>query len=260
MKKLSLVIAISLLICLQVAPAWAAVAFDASSESHTGATGSASEASFTWNNTPIGTLKGMLIYTCGASAATNVVTSVTYGGTNVPAVTGGATADTAGEPGNLKAWFLGSVIPTGVQAVVVNRTNNADIYYASAIGVTADSDTAVHEAGIVLLQENQNFGEQNVTDGSPGSNSVRFAGAYTGQDTMTNFNVGANTTEDHWIDLGLNGCKMARETVAGQGSRPVGFSNASNEDLALVHLAIKETSPAASTCRGALMLMGVGGC
>src|SRR5690349_10234852 len=126
-----------------------AVAFDASSEAHTGTTGSASEASFTWNHTPVGTPRHVLVFVW-TNADESDITSVTNGGTALTAVSGGEAADTTGEPGRCSAYELGSSIPTGVQAVVVNRTNNATVMSAVAITSTASTDCKVHTAGIVL--------------------------------------------------------------------------------------------------------------
>lgn len=216
-----------------------AVAWDADSESHTGTTGSASQASFTWNHIPVGTPRGVLVWTFVNANADNA-TAVTYGGVSMSAVTGGRAVDTATEPGDVKAWFLGSNIPTGQQAVVVTRTNNANVMYATATTVTAAQDTGVHTAGIVLLQENQTLAEQSVTDGSPGTNSQRFCALNTG--LATNPAVGASTTTGPGIQFGARGCRIARETTPGQGARSVGFSTATSDDVAFVALAIKEVA------------------
>lgn len=161
------------------------------------------------------------------------------------AVSGGAAADTAVEPGNVKAWFLGSSVPTGVQAVVVNRNNNANILYAVAETVTAVGDTSTHDAGIVLLQNDQVLAEQSVTDGSPGLNSQRFAFTFSGIDSGpgAGLTAGANSTLSASIDLGSVDCALAREAVVGQGARSIGFS-AVSDDVAAVHLAIKDLGTA----------------
>ncbi len=217
-----------------------AVAHDASSESHTGTTGSASEASFTWNHDPVGTPRGVLIFTFDTDSATHAPQSVTYDGVTVPAVTGGLAADTANEPGSTKAWFLGASVPTtDPAAVVVTRTNNANVCYAICITVTASGDTAVGTP--VLLQENQDWAEKNCDDGSPGSNSVRYAGGYSGRATIPP--AGANSTLLQNINMAARSAGAVRETTAGQGSRPVGFvTTGSVDDAAGVHLAVKETS------------------
>ncbi len=215
-----------------------AVAYDASSESHTGTTGSSSEASFTWTHTPVGTPKGVLVFVMQDNASTDKVTSVTYGGTTVPAVSGGFAADTAGEIRACKTFFLGSGIGTGAKSVVVNRTNDATVLYAVAYTVTASANTQVYTPGIVLQQADTALSEQSVDDGSPGSNSLRFAGGSFALNGPPN--AGASSGNGVSIDFGSTVAKAVAESTAGQGSRPVGFSNATVDDVAAVYLAIRE--------------------
>jgi len=61
-----------------------AVAHDAVRESHTGTTGVASVASFTWNHVPTGTPRSALVFTFAIGA--NPATGVTYGGVAMTAV------------------------------------------------------------------------------------------------------------------------------------------------------------------------------
>lgn len=219
-----------------------AVAHDAVSESHTGTTGHSGSASFTWNHVPVGTPKGVVVFVIGISSATDIITSVTYGGTAMTAVTSGFAADTANEPGFCKAYFLGASIPTGTQAVVVNRTNNANVCYAMCATQTADSDTAY--AGVQTQAENQVRSEINIDDGSPGTNSLRYAGAYNG--ASSNPAAGANSTNIIGIQFAAQGAGMVRENTAGQGARPVGFSGLS-DDWAAVFLAVKESASGSTT-------------
>jgi len=219
----------------EIQEAFAAVAYDAGSESHTGTTGSTSQASFTWNHTPVGTPKGALVFVFTNANAADV-TSVTYGGTTMTQVSGGQAIDTAIEPGRTDTFFLGASVPTGVQAVVVNRVNNADVMYATAITVTAATNTT--PVGFVLLQNDGTLAEQLVDDGSPGSNSVRFAGINSGLASVPA--AGANSTVVVGIDYGARVVQVVRETTAGQGARSVGFSSATSDDRAAVHLAVAE--------------------
>ena len=213
-----------------------AVAHDAASESAT----NSSVASFTVSHTPVGTPAGVLVYTYNFNSATNEATSVTYGAANVPAVTGGEAADTLNEPGSCKAWFLGSGVPTGAQTVTINRTNNTNTMYAIVITVTAGGD--VEATGVVLQQENQAPAEASVDDGSPGTNSLRYAGAYCGLATVPG--PGANSTALHDVLVASTRSGSAvRETTAGQGARSVGYS-AATDDWACVALAIREVAAA----------------
>lgn len=215
-----------------------AVAHDASTESHTGTTGSTSEASFSFTHTPAGTPRGVLVFTfnTGGASSAEDVTGVTYGGVSLTAVTGGTAADTATEPGRCTAWFLGRNIPTGAQSVVVTRTNNADTVYAVAVTVTAGNDTWY--AGVSLLQENQSVAEVSISDTSNGVNSVRYVGLYYGGNAP---NAGANSTALQSIVISASrSSQVARETTAGQGARSVGFSAGTIDDVAQVALAIFE--------------------
>ncbi len=216
-----------------------AVAYDASSESHTGTTGSQSEASFSWTHTPVGSPTGALIFVMQDTSSTDKVSSVTYGGTTVPAVTGGRAADTVGEPRSCKAFFLSNP-PSGAKTVLVTRTNDTTVMYAVAITVTSSvASTEVYLPGIVLQQADTALSEQSVDDGSPGSNSVRFAAIASALGSAPN--AGAHSTAIQTIDFGASTARVVRQTTAGQGSLPVGF-NDSSDDVAAVYLAVREAA------------------
>lgn len=217
-----------------------AVAFDAASESHTGTTGSVSVASFNWTHTTGASPSGVVVFAINRTSTANDVTAVTYGGVSMSVVPGGRAVDATTEIGACQLWFLGSSIPSGNQTVVVTRNNNTNNIYAVAFTVTADTDTEVYLPGIVLLQDNQALSEQNVDDGSPGTNSLRFAAAMTGLGTLPA--AGANSTIGPTCDIGSSGYVSAYETTAGQGSRPVGFTGLS-DNLAAVHVAVREIPP-----------------
>ena len=214
------------------------VAHDASVESHTGTTGSTSAASFNWTHVPVGTPRGILVFAYTNANANNNL-SVDYGGVAIPLVTGGEAIDTTTEPGRCTAFFRGTGLPTGNQVVTVTRTNNANTCYAVSISVTADTDTAVPPASIILLQNNQTLAEQSVNDGSPGTNSLRYAGIWSG--LAAGGPTGANSTGLQSIIISsAAGMQTVRETTAGQGARSVGFTSATSDDVAAVHLAVTE--------------------
>jgi hypothetical protein len=221
-----------------------AIAHDASSPSHASGSSSASEASFSWTHTPSGTPKGVLVFTftgMGAvKTATEHATAVTYGGVSLTAVPSGSAADTATEPMRTTAWFLASSVPTGAQTVQVTRTNNTTSMWAVAITVTSGGDTST--AGVLLEQENQALTEENIDDGSPGANSVRYAAVASGTNNVTT-TIGANST---LIQSNVTGqsvsAAVVRETTAGQGSRPVGVTVVGADDVAAVYLAVIEVA------------------
>jgi hypothetical protein len=215
-----------------------AVAHDASVESHTGTTGSTSAATYTWTHTVVGVPRGILIFAFTNANADNNL-SVDYGGVDIPKVPNAQAIDTATEPGRCTAFFRGTGIPSGNQTVTVTRANNANTCYAVSISVTAGNDTTVPPGSIVLLNDNQTLAEQSVDDGSPGANSVRYAGIWSG--LAAGGPTGANSTALQSIILGsAAGMQTVRETTAGQGARSVGFTSATSDDVAAVHLAVSE--------------------
>ena len=254
-----------------------AVAFDASSESHTGTTGSVSQSSFNWTHTPVGTPKGVLVFTFSTLSSNDNATAVSYGASSMTAVSGGRAVSTGGTYiGDVKAWFLGSSVPTGAQTVTVTRTNNTDEMYAVAHTVTAASNTDVHTAGIVLTQTSGgslSLAEQSVTDGqsSGTNNSVRFAGVnctainvqtfYTTLISPGDLYPGASSTHLQSLDHANFAWMTVRETTAGIGSRSVGFLfsiiSKNTESLAAVHLAIKESGGGGGGTTNPAMLLAM---
>ena len=231
-----------------------AVAHSAASESHTGTTGSTNQAAFSWTHTQTGTPQGVVVFVSTYLTVTDTVTSVTYGGVALTRLAGGLAQDGAGELGRLDTFFLGSGLGTGNQTITVNRTNNATQMYAAAATVTAGANTAVPTATIVLLEGDGTLAVQSVDDTSPGQNSVRYAGCYSGLNTPPT--AGTGSTLLNSIDIGNYGAALVRETTAGQGARNVGFTGAT-DDRAAVHLAIRELVPRTETpIVGAFTLTG----
>lgn len=213
-----------------------AVAYDAVSESHTGTTGSASEASFTWDHNPVGTARGVLVFTFVNANADNA-TAVTYGGRDLYRV--GRAIDSAGEPRDCVAWFRGGGIPTDdPAAVVVTRTNNTNVMYAVCVSVTASTDTSIIGPAVTVTGDGT-LAEQAVDTGS--ISAMRFAGVNTAINAVPS--AGANSTSLIGIDFGNNVAAVVRETTGGSGSRNVGFSDAGSDDRASVHVAVGELGP-----------------
>ena len=218
-----------------------AVAHSSASESHTGSTGSTSQASFSWTHTQTGTPQGVLVFVHTIHTS-NFITSVTYGSVTLERVTGAVAIDTAGEPGRTDFFFAGSGLSSGNQTVTVTRTNNGAIMYASAATVTAGAD--VNVAGFEIREENQSFSEVDVDDGSSGIDGLRYAAAYYGGSTPAQ--AGPSSSSLTEIDLGAYGNSMVVETTAGQGSRPVGFRQTDSDDFAAVFVAIGEVTDVGS--------------
>lgn len=215
-----------------------AVAHDAVSESHTGTSPSVSEASFSWTHTPSADPHGVLVFVFTLNFGANFSTNVTYGG--VPLIwMNQAVTDAAGEPGFVTVYMLGQGLPTGAQSVVVSRTNNTGEMYAVAVTVTENTvgRTLLHEA-TAYISGDGTLNQLSVTDGSPGQNSVRYVGNFFGLNAVPA--PGADSTALVDILVGsTRGAAVVRETTAGQGSRPVGFSDGTSDDRASLGVAFR---------------------
>lgn len=234
-----------------------AIAYDAVSSLGSSST---SGSSFNWNHAPSGTPKGVVVFTF-TNANADDATAVTYGGVSMTTEAGWRAADTAGEPGDCKVWFLGSGVPTGTQNIVVTRNTSGNAMTGIAVTVTSSQDSAIHSAGVVLAQGDQTLSEKSPSDGSSGTgNSLYLAGTFNGSDSFqttifTSFpasNVlypGANSTWLAGFDFGTTVCGVVRRTSVGTGAQAVGFITAltPTEDTAAVHFAVKDVVVAAAT-------------
>jgi hypothetical protein len=208
------------------------------------ATFAASVASYTVNlNTSGGLAAGLIFAVTFANSGNSIFTGATIGGTTAPKVTGSDASDTLGEPGHVEAYFLDNITQGASVAFVANRTNNTVV---AGIWAICFSTAAAAEAfGVILIQGDSAYAEQAVNDGSPGTNSMRAACGYYGGATPQP--VGAATTiVGTTQDQTAFGANCGRETTAGQGARNVGFTQATLDDCAAVHLAIREIPPPAA--------------
>ncbi len=209
------------------------VAFDAFS-----ASGLLTDTNLSWSftHTPVGTPKGVVVYTFTDVLTPSNVTGVTYGGVAMTNV--GSAVDSAGEPGTCLAWFLGSGIPTGVQSVVATvDVGNGNNHAGVAVSVTASGNTS--STGVVTEADDQALTEENINDGSPGSASLRFAGVFSGISTGATIGASSTMIQQYTGVTGGRSFQVCRETTPGQGSRPVGFTGVS-DDVAAVYLAVRE--------------------
>lgn len=215
-----------------------AVAFAHSSESHTGdPTGSTSQASFTWNHVSTGDRAAVVFVYAGAVQAVPVI-SVTFGG--VPMTIVGTALASSTENGAVAAFFLDGIIQGASTAIVVNRTNNATLMYANAISFTAAS--ACEPYGLVQQSNSSTAasGEVAVTDGSPGTNSLRTNGGYTGAASPIAAGLSSTGGTALSFDATAYGFMSVYETAAGQGSRNVGFATGTTDDYCYVAFAVRE--------------------
>lgn len=218
-------------------------------ESHTGAIGSISEASFSFFCPPTAGASGCLVFVVNLVTATSKATAVDWGGVALVENTSARADDTATEPGRVQTFFNGSFAALAARAndnITVTRTNDTDELWAHAVIVgtspVTNDDTDIYVPGIVLLQNDGTLAEQSVTDGGTGiGNSIRYACAFSGLAAFPP--TGANSTALNNFDTGNQTAACVRETTPGTGARSVGFTSATSDDRAVVHLAIIEVTP-----------------
>jgi hypothetical protein len=209
----------------------------------------ASVASFNIGTLGTGARAG-IVFVCIHNSATDIITSVTWNGTSMTLI--GKATDTDTEPGVVKAYFLDSV---SNGTITVNRTNNSVVTVGYAASISAAMACRVSQY-ITRVASTQNTnadtsttgtgasGEVAVDDGSPGTNSMRFAASYTG--AATPVAQGTNSSALQSLDSTAFGSSFIRETTAGQGSRNVGFATGTTDDWALVAVAVSENNRNAS--------------
>jgi hypothetical protein len=242
------------LLCLLPVSVSAQVVHDTSCES----TLTQSVASHSCSLTASASTKGILVFTFNINTTNDNFTGVTDGGAHaLTAVASCSASDSAGEPGSVKAWFIGSGMTTGTQTITAARTNNTDPGYMIAISVTAGGDTQA--ISCAAINNNAALSEQSIDDGSPGVNSVRYGAVYYGLPVAGNLTAVANSTLVQDASSASQSGAAARETTAGQGARSVGFAGAS-DDQASVRLAIKESGGGGGggSTTHRLLMMGVG--
>jgi len=122
-----------------------ALAYDAAVESVRTATTDP----WTWDHVPVGDPRGIVVTAAHATANTDFIVSVTYGGVPMTRVISAADTD-GGESGRSYIYFLGSSIPTGTRQVLVDLTSATanDIQFVS-VSYTANSDTEVLDSDLV---------------------------------------------------------------------------------------------------------------
>jgi len=241
-SKFTVILAVAILFLMGAKTTHAQVSLDTTTTSHANIPVSEDEGSFGWSHTAGASPEGVVVFVYTIISSTPYDISVDYGASAMTLVSGGTAVDTGGEAGVVRTYFLGSSVPTSTQTITVTRTNNSTKMWAVAFTVNAAADTEVYTSGIVLLQENQDATEQSVDDGSPGVNSLRFAALYSGhKDPMT---AGTNSTlTTNTIDYGNYTSGAVYETAAGPGSRLVGLEMVAADDVAAVHLAVREVLP-----------------
>ena len=225
---------------LIASPAWAAVAFDACTESAEFTTTSPA----TFNHTPVGTPRGVWVFIGqGDAYSVDAVTAVTYGGTSMTRVN--TAVDTAGEPSRAYGYFLGSSVSTGTQTVSITHNGNNSGKIAYACTVTASADTEVKASGID--QESQ--ADPSVTLDCGADTCLRFSGIVSGHALASALTpAGDMTAVDNYEAFSNSIVRLDRETTPSSGSNDMSYT-ATADDVAMVAAGIGEVAAGGSSRR-----------
>jgi len=205
-----------------------AVAFDASTTS----TRTATTDPYTFNHTPTGTPRGVVVAIMNYDTATDQIAGVTYGGVAMTKIA--MAADTAGEPTNTQFWFLGASIPTGTQTVSVDLTSaTGDDMFMVCATITAGADTEVVDFD--TLSEDQSNPQAVMTAG--GRTAIAFAALASGADSAPTPLTGV--TNAHSNDSGSERQHFAYQTTPATGNFTIGWTLGS-DDVSFVALSISE--------------------
>jgi len=207
----------------------AAVVFDAFSNVAAGTTNRS------WIHTPVGTPRAVIVLISQNTGTTDQVTSVTYGGLALTRV--GWTCDTAGEPGCVYVYFIGSGIPTGAQTVVVN-VSGSSTKRAGAITLTGLGNTFM-----VASDTSVNADAANPTRTLNLNNNNSFVAEvfHSGQNAVGSITPFSGWTSRLEHDYGSQTAGWYTYNTVGSANVSVGWTQG-NDDAAMVALAVSEIS------------------
>lgn len=220
-------------LCASAVPLSATIAFDAASEG-TGTT------TLSWSHVPAGTPRGVFVFCMANTAATDVFSGATYGGTAMTQINNAG--DALGEPGFTEAYFLGASIPTGTQTVVCTISSGTTAKHGVAITVTAASNTQTAGTASCTVAVDTDDPSCSIT-GITGA-SYAAAAMHNGQNAEASTTAGSGFTISHSYDYGTQTTASERRTAQlGSGNQTVGFITAAADDVAMVAVAIEQTTP-----------------
>jgi hypothetical protein len=213
------------------------LAFDATSKSALSTT----SANFSWSHNVNTDPNGVLIYMITPTDVDNLGV-VTYGGVVVPQVAE-AIITAVSELGRCHVLFLGAGVPVDDPATILVTRSGTTGMIGMAATVFGSTNTEIYLPGVVIYNTLGTTAEASVTDGSPGTNSLRFAGGFHGDVGAA---IGANSTMLQSNTLASGAGFLVRETTVGQGARPVGVTSGASDERAMVSLAVREAGAAAA--------------
>src|SRR5512136_374162 len=203
-----------------------ALAFDKISTVSTGTS------SWSFNHTPVGTPRAVVVLIAENASTGDVISGVTYGGTAMSRVT--TDADTSGEPGRVYAYFLGTGIGTGMKAVAITVATGTTAKAAVCITATAAYDTALAgTTGYASTNGDQADPSLSITGIGSGTPALGFGAFFSGLNNP-DMTAGSGYTQATY-DYGTKSCSFeyANNPTSG-GNVTVNWTASSDDVAALV--------------------------
>ena len=219
------------------------VAFDAFSDTTAG-TGDLS-----WTHTPVGTPKGIIVFVV-QNVAGSEISSVTYGGTAMAAVSGSPNNKALAEDGIVYCYFLGSSIPTGAQTVTVT-VSGASVKTPGAISLTASNDTTVQDTDVTINSGSSANPSSTLLLG--GNTCFCAIGFMSGQASVSNIDPLTNWTIGQQFDFTSQTAGMYTYDVIGSSDVTMGWTQTADDAIAIgiavTELAVVPTTTSTVTPR-----------
>lgn len=220
---------LSLFVALTAHSAFA-ISHDAATTSTTFTTSSP----MSFDHTPTGIPRGVIVFIAQAGASNDQMVRVTYGG--VPLNRIWSASDTAGEPGRVYGFFLGNAVPPGTQTVSVLHSGGSATKIATAITLTGSRDIEMAQLPDRLEQDRANP-QLELDSGT--RYALRYCVIYSGQNSVGNLTALSGMTALSDNDLGSSVTRIDRETSTSTGSTVIGYV-ATSDDVAMMAVAFTE--------------------
>lgn len=211
-----------------------AVAHDAATESDewTGTTPDSQ------THTPVGTPRGVVMFPICVTS-TDSITAAAYGAAAPTEVPDSIAIDASSELGIVKAYFLGSSVPTGAQTCTLTQSGGNGVtrrFYVAT--VTAADDTEVVQ--VELIQDNT--ADPTVVIDTGSRTAITYVAMFSGLPSA-NVSAGSGLTAlfERAVGSDARTFHLFRETTPASGSRSLTVNtSASADDCALTAVAISE--------------------
>lgn len=207
-----------------------AVVFDAFSSSAQG------QGTLSWTHTPVGTPRGVLVAVV-ENAATDEVTSVTYGSLTLQEVAGSPNLHTTGEVGGVHVFFAGEAIPTGAQTVTVNVGAGAIDKRAGVWTVTADRDCSLADVDATINSDS--LANPSVTLELAGRAAIALICFHSGQQQSTGITPLSGWTGQLENDFGAQQGAWYRGPVLTSADITAGWTQTA-EDATMIAVAVTD--------------------